>query len=56
MTRTVLAVVGAILALYVVFGLVLPALFGLLKFVLVLAVVAFVVVAAVTVAGRFSKK
>ncbi len=55
MVRTVLAVVGALLAIYVVFGLVLPALFGLMKFLFVLAIVAFVVVAAVTVAGKFFK-
>ncbi|MET8051657.1 hypothetical protein OG884_16940 [Streptosporangium sp. NBC_01755] len=52
MSRIVLAVLGALLALYVVFGLVLPALFGLLKFVIVLAVVAFVVVALVTVVSK----
>ncbi|GAA4233654.1 hypothetical protein GCM10023075_50430 [Streptosporangium album] len=50
-----MAVLGAILALYVVFGLVLPALFGLVKFLVVLALVAFVVVAAVTVVGKFTK-
>ncbi|MDP9864237.1 MULTISPECIES: hypothetical protein [Streptosporangium] len=55
MSRTVMAVLGVILALYVVFGLVLPALFGLLKFLVVLALVAFVVVAVVTVAGKFAK-
>ncbi|GAA0837666.1 hypothetical protein ACFQVD_31210 [Streptosporangium amethystogenes subsp. fukuiense] len=52
MSRIVLAVLGVLLALYVVFGLVLPALFGLLKFVIVLAVVAFVVVALVTVVSK----
>ncbi|MBB2908787.1 hypothetical protein FHS43_000033 [Streptosporangium becharense] len=52
MSRVVLAVIGLLLALYVVFGLVLPALFGLLKFVLVLAVVAFAVVAVVTMVGK----
>ncbi|GAA3079079.1 hypothetical protein [Streptosporangium carneum] len=55
MGRTVLAVIGGILALYVVFGLVLPALFGLLKFVFVLAIVAFLIVAAVTAVSKFSK-
>ncbi|GAA3423718.1 hypothetical protein GCM10018953_09010 [Streptosporangium nondiastaticum] len=50
-----MAVLGVLLALYVVFGLLLPALFGLLKFVLVLAVVAFAVVTVVTVVSRFSK-
>jgi len=52
MSRIVLAVLGVLLALYVVFGLVLPALFGLLKFVILLAVVAFVVVALVTVVSK----
>lgn len=47
-----MAILGGLLALYVVFGLVLPALFGLLKFVLVLAVVAFVVVALVTMVAK----
>lgn len=55
MGRIVMAVLGVILALYVVFGLVLPALFGLFKFLFVLAIVAFVVVAVVTVAGKFAK-
>jgi hypothetical protein len=55
MSRIVMAVLGVMLALYVVFGLVLPALFGLLKFVFVLALVAVVVIAAVTVVGKFGK-
>ncbi|GGS87359.1 hypothetical protein GCM10010156_52320 [Planobispora rosea] len=55
MGRIVMAVLGGILALYVVFGLVLPALFGLLKFLFVLAVVAFLVVLTVTAAAKFSK-
>ncbi|GIH93835.1 hypothetical protein Psi01_44650 [Planobispora siamensis] len=50
-----MAVLGGILALYVVFGIVLPALFGLIKFMFVLALVAFVVVLAVTVAAKFSR-
>ncbi|WP_433248502.1 hypothetical protein ACQPYK_00635 [Streptosporangium sp. CA-135522] len=55
MSRTVMAVLGVILALYVVFGLVLPALFGLFKFLIVLALIAFVVVAAVTAVSKFTK-
>ncbi|MFB9889479.1 hypothetical protein [Planobispora takensis] len=55
MGRTVMAVLGGILALYVVFGIVLPALFGLIKFMFVLALVAFAVVLAVTVAAKFSR-
>ncbi|GII04792.1 hypothetical protein Pta02_68000 [Planobispora takensis] len=50
-----MAVLGGILALYVVFGIVLPALFGLIKFMFVLALVAFAVVLAVTVAAKFSR-
>jgi hypothetical protein len=55
MSRIVMAVLGVMLALYVVFGLVLPALFGLLKFAFILALVAVVVIAAVNVAGKFGK-
>ncbi|MFB9718717.1 hypothetical protein [Planobispora longispora] len=55
MGRIVMAVLGGILALYMVFGLVLPALFGLFKFLFVLAMVAFLVVLVVTVAAKFSK-
>ncbi|MFB9676727.1 hypothetical protein [Streptosporangium vulgare] len=55
MSRIVLGVLGVLLALYVVFGFVLPALFGLLKFALVLAVVAFVVVALVTAVAKSKK-
>jgi hypothetical protein len=55
MGRIVMAVLGGVLALYVVFGLVLPALIGLFKFVFVLALVALLVVAVVTVAARVSK-
>jgi hypothetical protein len=50
-----MAVLGVMLALYVVFGFVLPALFGLLKFVFVLGLVAVVVIGAVTVVGKFGK-
>ncbi|MEV4093874.1 hypothetical protein [Streptosporangium saharense] len=55
MVRTVLGVVGALLALYLVIAIVIPALFGLLKFVLVLGVVALIVVAAVTIVSKSSK-
>ncbi|MER6824938.1 hypothetical protein ABT352_02975 [Streptosporangium sp. NPDC000563] len=55
MSRIVFGVLGVLLALYVVFGLVLPALFGLLKFALVLGVLALVVVAAVTVVGKLKQ-
>ncbi|MBG0814264.1 hypothetical protein [Planomonospora sp. ID82291] len=53
MGRIVMAVLGVLLALYVVFGLVLPAVFGLFKLLLVLGFVAFVVVALVTVVAKF---
>ncbi|GAA3000720.1 hypothetical protein GCM10017559_22110 [Streptosporangium longisporum] len=55
MGRIVMAVLGVLLALYVVFGFVLPALFGLLKLALVLALVALAVVAAVTVVARLKR-
>ncbi|MFF4416147.1 hypothetical protein ACFYY8_26785 [Streptosporangium sp. NPDC001559] len=55
MVRTVLGVVGALLAIYVVLGIIIPAVFGLLKFVFVLGVVALIVVAAVTIVSKMSK-
>jgi hypothetical protein len=55
MARIVLSILGVLLALYVVFGLVIPAIFGVLKFVLIIAVIGFVAVAAVTVVGKLSK-
>ncbi|MFD0883834.1 hypothetical protein ACFQ08_04590 [Streptosporangium algeriense] len=55
MVRTVLGVVGALLAIYVLLGFIIPALFGLLKFAFVLGVVALIVVAAVTIVSKLSK-
>ncbi len=56
MARIVLSILGVVLALYVVFGLVLPLVLGIFKILLVIAVVAVVAVAAVTVVGKLSKK
>jgi hypothetical protein len=56
MGRIVLGVLGVLLALYVVFGLVLPALFGLLKLALIVGVIAVAVVLAVTVVGKLSDR
>jgi hypothetical protein len=55
MGRLVLIVLGVLLALYVVFGFLIPALFGLLKLMLVVAVIGVLVVDAVTVLGKMSK-
>jgi hypothetical protein len=55
MGRIVLAVIGVLLALYVVFGLILPALFGMLKLLLIVGVIGVVVVGAVMVLGKASK-
>ncbi|GAA1258410.1 hypothetical protein GCM10009677_06400 [Sphaerisporangium rubeum] len=55
MARIVLSILGVLLALYVVFGLLIPALFGIVKVLLVIAVIGFVVVAAVTVFGKLSR-
>ncbi|MEU8268579.1 hypothetical protein AB0B89_15590 [Sphaerisporangium sp. NPDC049002] len=56
MARIVLSILGVVLALYVVFGLVLPLVLGIFKLLLVIAVVALVAVAAVTVVGKLSNK
>ncbi|GAA5047041.1 putative RND superfamily exporter protein [Thermocatellispora tengchongensis] len=55
MARIVLAVLGVLLALYVVFGLVIPALIGMLKLLVIVAVIGVVVVAGVTLYGKLSK-
>jgi hypothetical protein len=55
MGRIVMAVLGVLLGLYVVFGLVLPALFGMVKLLLIIGVIAVVVVGAVTVFAKFNK-
>ncbi|SDH85629.1 hypothetical protein SAMN05421505_12488 [Sinosporangium album] len=56
MGRILLAVLGGLLALYLLFGFLIPALFATLKFLFVLVVIALVVVAGVTLVGKFSKK
>ncbi|GIH49212.1 hypothetical protein SAMN05421833_115152 [Microbispora rosea] len=55
MARTVLTVLGILLALWLVFGLVIPALFATLKFLFIIGIIALVVVVAVTVVGKLSR-
>ncbi|GII95834.1 hypothetical protein [Sinosporangium siamense] len=55
MGRKILAVVGALVALYLVFGFLIPAVFATLKFLLVFGLIALVVVAGVTLYGRLAK-
>ncbi|WP_214415619.1 hypothetical protein [Sphaerisporangium fuscum] len=55
MARIVLSILGVVLALYVVFGLLIPAIFGIFKLLFVVALIAFVVMAAVTLVGKLSK-
>ncbi|MFC6083304.1 hypothetical protein [Sphaerisporangium aureirubrum] len=55
MARIVLSILGVLLAVYVVFGLLIPALFGIVKVLLIIGVIALVAVAAVTVVGKLSK-
>jgi hypothetical protein len=55
MARIVLSVLGILLALYVVFGLLIPMLFGIVKVLLIIGVVALVAVAAVTLVAKLSK-
>ncbi|MEZ0073714.1 hypothetical protein [Planotetraspora sp. GP83] len=55
MARTVLTVLGIILALWLVFGFVIPALFATLKFLFIIAIIAFLVVAAITLVGKMSR-
>ncbi|WP_169807468.1 hypothetical protein [Herbidospora mongoliensis] len=52
MTRTVFAVVGIFLAIWLVVGFVIPALFATLKFLLVIALIAAVVVGAITLVAK----
>nr|WP_169806442.1 hypothetical protein [Herbidospora sakaeratensis] len=52
MTRTVLAVVGIIIAIWLVTGFIIPALFATLKFLLVVALIAAVVVGVITLVGK----
>ncbi|GAA4592102.1 hypothetical protein GCM10023194_53100 [Planotetraspora phitsanulokensis] len=50
-----LTVVGVILALWLIFGFVIPAVFATLKFLLLVAVIAAVVVGVITVVGKMSR-
>lgn len=56
MGRIILAVLGVLLGLYVIFGLILPALFGLLKILLIVGVIGVIVVGAVMFFGKASDK
>ncbi len=55
MARTVMTVLGIILAVWLVFSFIIPALFATLKFLLVFALIAALVVAAVTFVGKLSR-
>src|SRR5690606_9927395 len=55
MGRIVLAVLGVLLALYVVFGLVVPMVVGLLKLLLIVGVIGALVVGAMMLLGKTSK-
>ncbi|MCT9931745.1 hypothetical protein N5079_16150 [Planotetraspora sp. A-T 1434] len=55
MARTVLTVLGILLALWLVFGFVIPALFATLKFLFIIAIIAFLVVAVITLVGKMSR-
>lgn len=55
MARTVLTVLGILLAVWLVFGFVIPALFATLKFLLIIGIIALVAVVVVTVVGKLSR-
>ncbi|MGI5493201.1 hypothetical protein [Microtetraspora malaysiensis] len=55
MARTVLTVLGVVLAIWLVFAFIIPALFATLKFLLMFAIIAFLVVAAITLMGKMSR-
>jgi hypothetical protein len=55
MARTVLSILGILLAVWLVFAFVIPALFATLKFLLMFALIAAVVVVAVTLVSRMSR-
>ncbi|GLX02217.1 hypothetical protein [Microtetraspora sp. NBRC 16547] len=55
MARTVLTVLGIILALWLVFAFIIPALFATLKFLLMFAIIAVLVVVAITLMGKMSR-
>jgi hypothetical protein len=50
-----MTVLGIILAVWLVFAFIIPALFATLKFLLVFALIALLVVAAVTFVGKLSR-
>lgn len=55
MARTVMTVLGIVFALMLVFMFIIPALFATLKFLLVFALIAFLVVGAITLVGKMSR-
>ncbi|GLW09826.1 hypothetical protein Misp01_49550 [Microtetraspora sp. NBRC 13810] len=55
MGRIVLAVVGVLLALFLVFGVIIPAVLGLLKLVLIVGVIGVLLFAGVTLYGKLTK-
>ncbi len=55
MARTVLTVLGILLAVWLVIGFVIPALFATLKFLLIIGIIALVAVVVVTVVGKLSR-
>ncbi|MBB6346296.1 MULTISPECIES: hypothetical protein [Nonomuraea] len=55
MSRVVMLVLGALLALFVLFNFVLPMIMGLLKVALIIGVVALLVFIAVTLVGKTSR-
>ncbi|MFO7252892.1 MAG: hypothetical protein DIU60_019300 [Actinomycetes bacterium] len=56
MARLVLAILGAVLALFVLFSFVIPALFALLKLALVLGLIGLIVFLVVTFVGKSSTR
>ncbi|MEV6979986.1 hypothetical protein AB0M95_01795 [Sphaerisporangium sp. NPDC051017] len=55
MARIVLSVLGVVLALYVVFGLLIPTIFGIFKILLVVGLIGLAVFAAITLVSKLSK-
>ncbi|WP_157978454.1 MULTISPECIES: hypothetical protein [Actinomycetes] len=56
MSRVVMLVLGALLALFVLFNFILPMLMGLLKVALIIGVIGLLVFIAVTVVGKSSSR
>jgi hypothetical protein len=56
MTRTVMMVLGILLALFVVFTWIIPTVFALLKFALIIGIIAVVVFVAINVISKSSSR